>query len=140
MMRRHVLKQIVAVAGAVPFWAAPGGATGTETGGSVAVACAGAGDAALHTALCDSLLVALATRYPGHRFDGAPGAGAALTITLELERATDVTLIARLAWAGQKGDTVQGPVVTHGTRDSKIGPRQYDMLTKALLKVTDLPL
>ncbi|MBY5935536.1 hypothetical protein KUV51_21185 [Tateyamaria omphalii] len=120
---------------ATPLWSTAATGMGARAAADIGVRCTGAGDAALHMALCDRLRTELALRLPARRVSNGPGT---TTVTLHLDQATDTALIGHLAWAGQQTGT--GPSVTAGTRDSTITSRQYDMLISALLKITDLPL
>ncbi|WP_299378387.1 hypothetical protein [uncultured Tateyamaria sp.] len=150
MTRRTVLTRAMGLLSIGPLWAAtPSLGMGAGTASPVTVTCEGAGDAALHAALCDRLHTALRQRHPDQQFTLSPAPDGARRLTLRLSRVTGTALTGALVWTQNLGggtrtdtgtNTVTGPSVTAGTRDKKIGGREQDMLLKALLKTTDLPL
>jgi len=133
----------------------PANAAGAQ--GQVLVTCSGAGGPALQARLCQHLITALTRPLTPTRFVTTPTQPpTAHTVTLVLTHASDTALIGHLTWslpgslagslAGSKtgskiGPKIStGPQVTAGTSDKMLGVREYEMLVKALLKVSDLPL
>lgn len=105
--------------------------------GNVVVSCAGKGAAPLHQELCASLRSTLSQNYPNHQFTQG-GASNGLDLKLNVTKVSDTSITARLEWRGSASG--KGPEITAGVRGSTLGKQQYDMLSKSLLKTTNLPL
>lgn len=136
MMRRMFLGTLLGALGTAPVWAATSAGAQAQT--AVSVACTGAGGIDLRDELCTKLRNSLAKFYPGTAFVSGPAQTA--TLTLHVQRATDLSITARLGWTKAVGPPEIGPDVTAGTRDKSIGSREYDMLIKSLIRASELPL
>ena len=98
-------------------------------------------------ALCEALRLALSEIAPGHelrRADSMPGTApesGSLNLSLQLDRVDAHGLTAHLLWQGSTDSApVTGPEATIGVMDAELAPRMYPRFTRALLKISALPL
>lgn len=104
---------------------------------TIALSCTGAGDAALHSTLCAEFQTVMAKTFSTCRFSGAAAQNGTLNLALDVTKASDTAITARLRWSGAARGA--GQPLTVGIRGKPLGPRQFEQLINSLLKTTKLP-